>query len=169
MGNTVHFIEICMLYILEVEQVIAIQSWNVCLSHPDWTTCSKSVQLHFEHQLLPTLRRAAAVEGFHSFQCIPADCLCLVCCHAACPICAIICELLLWFLLDPVRHFHTSCNVSATINQVNIFVLQLLQLWFWHWFHFRLNGMLTRMAFAYTLPFETKRYVCEFYSINAAL
>lgn len=65
---------------------------------------------------------AAAAERFLSSECIPAECLCLVCCHAACLIYAITYELLLWF---SVCHSHTSNNVSAPINQVNISVLQL--------------------------------------------
>lgn len=66
---------------------------------------------------------AAAVERFLSSECIPAECLCLVCRHAACLIYAIMSELLLWFPLDSVCHSHTSCDVSAPINQVNISAL----------------------------------------------
>lgn len=72
------------------------------------------------------LCRAAAVERFLSSECIPAECLCLVCRHAACLIFAIIHELLLWFPQDLACHSHTSCNESSPINQVNISVLQLL-------------------------------------------
>ena len=74
------------------------------------------------------LCRAAAVKRFLSSECIPAECLCLVCRHAARYLrwkCASSCY---GFPRDPVCHSHTSCNVSAApINQVNISVLQLLR------------------------------------------
>lgn len=129
MGDTVQYMEICMLYILAVIWVLAIQSANQCCCI--FTICVESFA-EFRPSLTLNIScyqlcRAAAVERFLSSECIPAECLCLVCRHAACLIYAIICELLLWFPRYPACHSHTSCSVSAPINQVNISVLQLLQ------------------------------------------
>lgn len=139
MGNTVLYGNgnaICQLYILAAKQVLATQIWNQCGC--SFFSPPSVLNLVPEYQPSSTLNiscyqlcRAAAVERFLSSECIPAECLCLVCRHAACLIYAIICELLLWFPRDLVWHSHTSCNVSAPINQVNISVLQLLQLWSW--------------------------------------
>lgn len=77
-------------------------------------------------RLFPTLQSAAAVERSLSAECIPAACLCLVCLHVARLICVTIFKLLLPFPLDPVRHSHTFCSMSAPINSINMYVLQLL-------------------------------------------
>lgn len=150
-------------YILVVKQVLAIA---VCTSlwlyslHLCWIFCWKSVQLNMSCYQVCC---AAAVERFLSSESIPADCLCLVCCHAACLIYALIWELLLWFPLDPVCQSHASCSVSAPINQVNISVLQLLQHWFRSWVQLRVKCLWTSMfLWSWVLSINKKFYGLPF-------
>lgn len=91
-GNTVLYMDI-----LRERQVLASQSANcLCSFLPSVLNLLPSSST-FEHY---QLCRSGKIPPL--WMCIPAECLCLVCRHAACLIYAIICELLLWFPLDPV-------------------------------------------------------------------
>lgn len=84
MGNTVQYMRICVLVHTSGETGISYSSVHIVV-----VVFSPSV-LNLLLKISYQVCCAAAVERFLSSESIPADCLCLVCCHAACLIYALI-------------------------------------------------------------------------------